>query len=280
MKVVVLGAKGMLGSDLVAACLDQGMQTIGYDLDELDITDFHAVRKRLPLADWVINCAAYTRVDEAETNRDAAYDINAEGARHVARTCAKKRMKTVYISTDYVFDGNRRRPYLEQDQTNPLNVYGASKLAGEKAVRSEGGEYLLVRTQSLFGAKGRNFVRAIIEKLERSDEPLRVVEDQVTAPTYTRHLADAILRLLRVQASGIVHVTASQECTWHQFAQAIAERVKPGASILPVGSAELNLPAARPPYAVLDNRRYRLLTGHRMPTWAEGLDAYLREVRG
>jgi dTDP-4-dehydrorhamnose reductase len=277
MKVVVLGSKGMLGSDLLAACREAGIAVAGYDVDELDITDYQATVAQLPVVDCIVNCAAYTRVDDAETHRDEAHRINAEGARNVARVCTKKRMKMVYISTDYVFDGTRTRPYTERDQTNPVNIYGASKLAGEKAIRAEGGPYLILRAQSLFGVNGHNFVKSIRRKLKQADTTLRVVDDQISSPTYTRHLADAVLRLIKVGAEGIVHVAASRECTWFEFAQAIAQRVAAEREILPIKTSQLMLPAPRPAYSVLDTRKYRMLTGHVMPTWEQGLEEYLKE---
>jgi len=276
MKVLILGSKGMLGRDLVAACATAGISATAWDVDQLDITQYQEVFKKIPIVDWIVNCAAYTRVDDAEKHRDAASAVNTEGARNVARVAVKKRVKMAYVSTDYVFDGTATRPYVEQDQTNPINAYGASKLAGEKAIRSEGGHYLIVRTQSLFGPHGRNFVKAIAAKLKSGDEPLRVVDDQRSSPTYTAHLAGGMLRLLRANASGIVHLTASWDCTWFEFAQAIAKRLKPSARIVPATSSEMSFPAQRPAYSVLDNRKYRTLTGHVMPTWEQGLDEYLK----
>lgn len=277
MRMVVIGSKGMLGTDLATACKAADNKTIGYDIDEFDITDFKNVRDNLPPADWVINCAAYTRVDEAQSRRDLAYAVNSEGARNLAHACSKKRVKLVHVSTDYVFDGSRGRPYAEADQTNPVNIYGASKLAGEKAVRGEGGHYLIVRTQSLFGKNGPNFVRTIRKKLVHEAGPIRVVVDQVTSPTYTKHLADAILRLINRNAKGIVHVAASRACSWFAFAQAIAKALGSDTTIEPTTTEALALPAVRPPYSVLDSRKYRTLTGHVMPTWEQGLAEYLAE---
>ena len=276
MRIVVLGAKGMLGSDLLVACkAAPGVKAIGFDVDTLDITDPKQVKK-LPGADWVVNCAAYTRVDDAESHRDQAYAINCEGARHVANVCTRRRVRVAYISTDYVFDGTRTTPYVEHDQTGPINIYGASKLAGEKAVRSESAPHLVIRTQSLFGANGPNFAKSIMGKLGKG-EPLRVVDDQTSSPTYTKHLADAILRLLVSKASGVVHIAGSRFCTWRGFAQAIADRIEPGSVVEALKTADLNLPADRPAYSVLDTRKYRMLTGHVMPTWEQGLEAYLKE---
>ena len=182
------------------------------------------------------------------------------------------------VSTDYVFNGRGARPYREDDIPDPVNAYGASKLEGERQVREAGGNHLIVRVQSLYGRHGHNFVRSILRKLEAEAPALRVVGDQVCSPTYTRHLAQAILALIRAEKTGVVHVRASGECTWHEFAAAIAARVRPGTAVHPVPTSAYPTPARRPAYAVMDCRRYREWTGRQMPHWREGLDAYLREA--
>lgn len=279
MKVAVIGCNGMLGTDLVAACDAAGIETLGLDLPEFDITKFDSVRVSLPTVDSVVNCAAFTRVDDAESQREQAYAVNAEGAGNVARICSTRNIGLVQISTDYVFDGRKGSAYSEDDKVNPLSIYGASKLAGEELIRGAGGRSLIVRTQSLFGVRGANFVRTIAQRLTRSDEPLRVVNDQFSSPTYTRHLAGAIVRLLQSEREGIVNVVASGHCSWFEFAQAIARRVKPGAQINAVGSAEYPRPALRPAYSVLDTTRYREWTGSALPSWQQGLDEYLAEEK-
>lgn len=267
----------MLGHDVMEASHGAGHATEGYDMPDLDITNYPDMRAKLPEADWIINCAGFTRVDDSETQRDVAFAVNSEGVRNLARLSLRRIVPVIHLSTDYVFDGRSTRPYDENDRANPVNIYGASKLTGEKALRAGGGPYLIVRTQSLFGKNGPNFVRSIARKLRESDEPLRVVADQISAPTYTRHLADALMRLVEVHAEGILHVTASGSCSWYEFACAIVERLKPGHEVVPIKAQELSLPAMRPAYAVLSNRRYQSLTGHVMPSWQEGLDAYLKE---
>jgi dTDP-4-dehydrorhamnose reductase len=277
MNVAVIGCKGMLGSDLVAACQGAKIAVQGLDLPEFDICDFKLVTAKLPQVEWVVNCAAYTRVDDAEGDREAAFAVNADGAHSVARACARRHVKLLHISTDYIFDGHKTRPYTERDSPNPLGVYGASKLAGEKAVRSEGGQYLLVRAQSLFGAHGPNFVRSIARQLKQGSGPLRVVRDQVSSPTYTRHLADALMRLMVLDKEGVVHVAAAGSCSWFEFAKAIAARIKPGAEVQPIAAAELARPAPRPDYSVLDTHLYQTWTGQALPPWERGLDEYLAE---
>jgi len=278
MRIVVLGCRGMLGSDLVAACRTAGVETDGYDLPELDITRDDGGLERIPACDWVVNCAGYTDVDGAESNSEKAFAVNGGGVGRIAEVCKRKGVPLMHISTDYVFDGTSAVPYREDAAVKPLNVYGKSKLAGEKAVQASGVKYVIVRTQSLFGLHGNSFVKAILARLEKGNEPLKVVSDQVSSPTYTVHLAGAILRLLEKGKQGIVHVSASGECSWYAFACAIAAKVKPDARILPVTSAEYVRPARRPAYSVLDKGLYARWTDHRMPSWEEGLAGYLREL--
>ena len=264
----------MLGADLLAACRRHGYTVTGLDLPELDITDYASANANVNGADVVVNCAAYTRVDDAEKERDLAYDVNAKGACNVASVCAKRGLRLIHISTDYVFDGLKRRPYAEEDSPNPLNVYGASKLAGEKAVRAECSDYVVVRTQSLFGLHGRNFVGSIVRKLSLPD-PIRVVNDQVSSPTNTVHLADALCRLMAIDVTGVVNVSAAGYCSWYEFACAIAARLRKKHDIQPIPADQLALPAVRPAFSVLDNRKYRAWTGRTLPSWDEGLAEYL-----
>lgn len=280
MKIAIIGARGMLGTDLAAAARRAGVEAAGLDLPEVDITREDGGLDRVPACDGVVNVAAFTDVDGAETREAAAFAVNAGGAGRVAALCAKRNVPLIHISTDYVFDGTASVPYREDDRPNPLNAYGRSKLAGEEAVRKAGGRWMIVRTQSLFGLNGRSFVKAILDKLAGSDEPLRVVNDQSSSPTYTGHLAEAILRLMGTGRQGIVHVASTGGCTWYEFACAIAARAKPGAKVNPVSAREYARPARRPAYAVLDTGRYAEWTGRRMPSWQEGLDAYLAERAG
>ena len=268
----------MLGSDLLDAVLARDWSASVLDLPEFDITRPDGLAERLPAADVVINCAAYTRVDDAETDRETCGRINAEGAGHVAAACARRGLHLIHLSTDYVFDGRKGAPYVESDPVAPINYYGESKRKGEERVRAAGGGALIARTQSLFGLRGRNFVRAILGQLQQGKTTLRVVSDQVSAPTFTRHLAEALLDLAQAgRAEGVVHVAASGACSWWEFARAIVERIRPGVEVEPRQSSELNYPAPRPPYSVLDTTRLQGLIGRRLPTWRQGLADYLAE---
>jgi dTDP-4-dehydrorhamnose reductase len=274
MKLNILGARGMLGTDLVDAATRAGHAVHGSDLPEMDITAGNSAFAALPSCDWVINCAAYTNVDGAESDRDAAFAINATAPGQLAAWCASRQVRLLHISTDYVFDGTSREPYRETDSVHPVSVYGESKLAGEQAIEEANGEHLIVRTQSLFGAHGKHFVKAILDR-GRETGQLQVVNDQTSCPTYTPHLAEAILHLLAGGRTGIVHVASSTACTWFDFAVEICRQAAPAVRIKPVTADQFPRPARRPPYSVLDTSRYREWTGQQMPTWQQGLEAFL-----
>lgn len=280
MRILITGGRGMLGSDLVEACAAKKWEAVPLDLPELDITSPANLEANLPAGDVVINCAAFTRVDDAEKERELCQRINANGAGVLARVCAARKLPLFHLSTDYVFNGRKGSPYTESDPVEPLNFYGASKLEGEKQAQAAGGRVVIVRTQSLFGLRGRSFIRAILNQIEQGKTSLRVVADQISSPTYTPHLAAALLRLVEVQPQpGIINVAARGQCSWWEFARAIVDRVKPGIEITKLSTAELNFPALRPSFSVLDTSRYTTLAGRPMPRWEEGLEAYLAAVR-
>jgi dTDP-4-dehydrorhamnose reductase len=267
----------MLGRDVMAAGHAHGHEMAGFDLPELDITDPASLAASLPQTEAVVNCAAYTRVDDAEKERGTAFAVNGRAAGHVARLGAERGWLLLHLSTDYVFDGSSQRPYREEDTPRPLNVYGASKLAGEEAVRATRARSLVVRVQSLFGRHGRHFVKAIAEKLREGTQDLAVVDDQISSPTYTRHLAGALIELACEHRTGTVHVAASGTCSWFEFARAIARHLRPDATIRPVPSSAYPRPARRPARSVLDTSRFRRWTGRPLPTWQQGLAEYLAE---
>lgn len=278
MHIALVGGKGMLGSDLAVACARRGVTTSILDLPEVDITRPDGLADALPEADWAVNCAAFTRVDDAEKERALCWLINADGAGHMAQACARRGVPLLHLSTDYVFNGRKGTPYVESDPVEPLNYYGESKLAGERAVQAAGGHAVVVRTQSLYGLRGRNFIRAILNQLQQGKTSLRVVHDQVSSPTYTRHLAEGLLDLVAARPQPcIVNVAASGSCSWWEFARAIVDRVRPGVEIAKLTTAELNFPALRPAFSVLDTALFTSLTGRPMPHWQDGLDAYLAE---
>ncbi|MGC2423595.1 MAG: dTDP-4-dehydrorhamnose reductase [Nitrospirota bacterium] len=277
MKIIVTGAAGMLGSDL-ARRLSVGHEAIGVTRREFDIMDELNILKTVGeiQPDWVIHCAAYTNVDGCEKEPDKAFNVNAEGARNVAKACWGAKAKMLYVSTDYVYDGKKTEPYVETDPVGPLNVYGQSKLKGEQEVLKVLPDALIVRTSWLFGKNGPNFVEAILAQIGKKDE-LSVVSDQVGNPTYTVDLADALTRLVEVDASGIFHAANNGHCSWFEYAKEILRlHGVEGITVKPVTTAELGRPALRPAYSVISKKKYEDVTGHRPRYWEEALKDYLK----
>ena len=227
----------------------------------------------------MINLAAYTDVDGCELNEEKAFAVNAEGTKHVALAASRCRAKMVYLSTDYVFDGNKREPYLESDSPHPLNVYGRSKWKGEQYVQELVKDALIIRTQWLYGRYGKNFVTSILRQA-REKKVLSIVNDQIGSPTYTVDLAKAISALIQFDARGIFHVANSDLCTWYTFGQAILklsgmDKVK----VIPISSKELGRPAIRPSYSVLNCQKLKKETGLTLRPWSEALKDYLSTYR-
>ena len=275
-RVLVTGARGMLGSEVVRT-LSGTADVTAADVDDFDITDAAATRAAVGRAapDVVVNCAAYTDVDGAESSREAAFAVNARGAGNVARAAAAVGASLLHVSTDYVFDGLKGRPYVESDATRPLGVYGESKLAGEREVMGAGGRSLVARTAWLYGRRGRNFVETILDLAARGG-PLSVVDDQVGPPTNARDLSVVFGELIPSGATGIVHVTNSGSCTWHRFACEILDAAGiRGVEVRPVRSSQFPRPAARPAYSVLALDRLVSLTGWLPRRWDEAVREYI-----
>jgi len=229
---------------------------------ELDVTDAAAVKDAIGPGDLVFNCAAWTNVDGAEEHEDEATRINAGGARNVAEAAGS----VVYVSSDYVFDGSKGEPYAESDPTGPLSAYGRSKLAGELATAEANPRHFVVRSSWLFGAGGRNFVETMLGL----GPEVRVVDDQVGCPTFTGHLAEALVELARTEDYGIHHMAASGQCSWFEFAREIFARAGVDTRVEPCTTEDFPRPAPRPAYSVMTSER-----GHSLPSWQEGLEAYL-----
>ena len=276
MHLTLIGAAGMLGSDLQATCQQQNRTLTTLDLPEIDITDPESIRNAVPATtDWIINCAAYTNVDGAETNQAAAFAVNATGPANLAAYCKESGIRLLQLSTDYVFDGASAIPYNEAAATNPLSVYGQSKLKGELAVQDSGCRYLIARTQSLFGWHGPNFIKAILRLVEQGNIPLQVVDDQISCPTWSVHLSEALLALIDADASGVVHTSSEGQCSWFDFACAITAATTPETEVLPVPAATYPRPAKRPPNSVLSKTKYTALTKQKFPPWQDALAGYL-----
>jgi dTDP-4-dehydrorhamnose reductase len=256
-------------------------EILGWDIEEIDIREEEdtAVKVEKLRPDIVINIAAHTNVDGCESDEEKAFAINAEGAKHAALAALKCRAKMVYLSTDYVFDGNKREPYLETDSPHPLNVYGRSKLKGEQYVQELLKDALIIRTQWLYGKHGKNFVISILRQASEKGV-LSIVNDQIGSPTYTVDLAKAIAVLIQYDARGIFHVANSDFCTWYTFGQAILklsgmDQVR----VIPISSKELGLPATRPSYSVLNCEKLKKETGLSLRSWSEALKDYLATYR-
>ena len=252
-KVLVTGAKGMLGQDLCPILEDNGYDVIETDVDVLDITNPENVDKVFSQEkpDIVIHCAAYTNVDKAEEDINTARKINKVGTENIAKACNKYDCAMVYISTDYVFDGNGTKPYKPLDKTDPLNNYGLTKWEGEEAVRNNLEKYFICRTSWLYGHHGKNFVETMISLADKPE--LKVVDDQVGCPTWTVDLANAIVKIIENKPFGTYHTCGGNYTSWYGFAKEIFERAGLKVNLKPCKTEEFPRPAKRPAYSIMDN---------------------------
>jgi dTDP-4-dehydrorhamnose reductase len=281
-RILVIGAKGMLGRDVMEElCASSRYEVTGWDIDEIDVRDeTDTVTKISRLGpEIVINLAAFTNVDECESQPEKTFAVNAEGMHHVALGAVKCGAKVVYTSTDYVFDGQKGRPYVEDDLPRPLNVYGRSKLQGERYVQELTEDGVIVRTQWLFGKHGNNFVTSVLRQAGEK-KGLSIVDDQTGSPTYTVDLAKVLSTLIQREAKGIFHAANSNTCTWFEFAQSILEFSGiGGVDVRPISSRELNRRAIRPPYSGLSCHKLKQVTGMTLRPWSEALKEYLNSLR-
>jgi len=284
-KLLVTGAAGMLGRDVVRAGERAGHEVIGLARHELDITDARAVEEAVARIrpDAAINCAAWTDVDGAEEHSSQAYELNASGPDGLARAAAKWRLPLVHVSTDYVFDGKppldsagAPRPYVESDPTGPRSVYGESKAAGELAVRAASPRHTVVRSSWLFGVDGENFVATML-RIAGEREAVQVVTDQIGCPTWTGHLAPALLGLIEREVSGLVHLAGTGPVSWNGFAQEIFRQAEIDCAVEPASSEQMARPAPRPAWSALASERADVIP---MPDWRDGLAAFLAARAG
>jgi dTDP-4-dehydrorhamnose reductase len=279
-KMLITGANGLLGKDICRIFSDR-YEVMPTDLEELDVKSEKDCMRVIGgfCPDVVIHCAAYTAVDRAEGEEEAATELNAGGSRNVALACREHGALLVTFGTDYVFDGTAKRPYAEDDPTGPLSAYGRSKLAAEEAIRKVAPEYLLIRTQWLFGAHGRNFVVSVLDRAGRG-EKLSIVTDQKGSPTYTRDLAIGVRELLEVGAQGIFHFSSEGETTFFELASFVLAQTgreeTPISGILTSGLPRGAYPAPRPLYAVLSKEKYRKATGAAPRRWEDAVLDFLR----
>lgn len=276
MKVLVTGAKGQLGTDIVLMLKKNDVNVVGYGRVDLDITNLNDVRRILytERPDVIIHTAAYTNVDLAETEVDEAYLVNAIGTKNIAQISEEIESKLVYVSTDYVFDGTKMQPNNEFECTSPLGIYGKSKLAGEQFVKDLSTRYFIVRTSWVYGTHGNNFVKTML-KLGAEKEELKVVNDQIGSPTYTVDLSERIIDLINTEKYGTYHISNSEHCSWYDFALAIFEEAKINIKVIPCSTLEFVRPAPRPLYSVMDHMALRLYEFKEMRNWREALRDFL-----
>ncbi len=272
----MLGARGQLGGDLVETGTEHGHEMVGLTQAECDIRDGAAVKRWIDATrpDAVVNAAAWTRVDAAEEHEAEAEAVNATGAGLVAAACAAAGIRCCHVSTDYVFDGTATSPIPEDAAPAPRSAYGRTKLHGEVAVRERCRDHQIVRTSWLYGRQGPNFVLTML-RLAAERPQVRVVADQHGAPTWTGHLAPALLRLLEAGPPGTYHLSNAGVTTWYDLAVATMGARRLQVEVVPITTAEYPTPAVRPAYSVLDNRAWRDLGERPLPAWEDGLRAYL-----
>ncbi len=275
MKILITGGKGQLGSALAKVLINDQVELV--DRPQLDLASFYATGQHFKLyrPELVIHCAARTNVDYCELHPDGTYRNNVTATRNVVNICQRTGAALVYISTDYVFDGQSKFPYREYEHCNPINIYGMTKYYGEQIVQQHLSRFYIIRTAWLFGDIGVNFVKTMLQKIPLQ-KTVAVVDDQIGSPTYATDLAQAINRLIRTEAYGIYHITNSGCCSWYQFARLIAERLgEHEGKIKAINSTQLNRPAPRPQYSVLKDsflKQFDII----MPTYQDALDRYLK----
>ncbi|MCM3602668.1 dTDP-4-dehydrorhamnose reductase [Robertmurraya korlensis] len=279
MLVLVTGINGQLGYDVVKELTAKGHEAVGVDRAQLDITDEAAVSSYVQnlKPEAIIHCAAYTNVDAAETDKEGAYKVNALGTKYLAEAAKVEDAKMVYVSTDYVFDGNGTEPYEVDHPTSPLGVYGETKLDGEIILQDTLEKYFIVRTAWVYGINGNNFVKTML-KLAQDRNELGVVYDQVGSPTYTVDLAKFLVELVVSEKYGLYHASNEGICSWHEFAVEIFKQAKLDIKVNPLTSEEFPRPAARPKYSVLSKKKIVENGFTPMRDWKEALKDYLKEL--
>ncbi len=280
-RVFITGSHGMLADALFKVLIGDRFQVSGMDIDQLDITRRDQVMEIIPShkPDVIINCAAYTDVDGAESHVKEAFAINGYALEFLCEAANSIEARLLHISTDYVFSGHKKSPYKESDTPEPISVYGKSKWLGEMIVDKNARNYTIVRTSGLFGIKGRCFPQTILRLLDIQNE-INVVYDQVLSPTYTVHLAQGIRCLVEKPLQGIVHVTNRESVSWFDFSRQVALLSgRDPSRIKPISTADFGAAAPRPAYSVLSNYRFEIHCGYKLPPWRDGLNRYLQEAK-
>lgn len=279
MRVLVTGVKGQLGYDVMNELAGRGHEGIGVDIQEMDITDAASVEKVITEAapDAVIHCAAYTAVDAAEDNVDLCRRVNAGGTENIARVCKTLNCKMMYISTDYVFNGQGTRPWEPDDKREPLNVYGQTKYEGELAVETLE-KFFLVRIAWVFGVNGKNFIKTMLN-LGKTRDHLTVVADQIGSPTYTYDLARLLVDMIETDKYGRYHATNEGLCSWYEFACEIFKQAGMNVTVSPVTSDQYPAKAKRPMNSRMDKSKLDEMGFKRLPSWQDALGRYLKEIQ-
>ena len=280
MKVLVTGVKGQLGYDVVNELKKRNIEAVGVDIDEMDITDAASVDKVIKEAspDAVIHCAAYTAVDAAEDNVDICRKVNKDGTQNIANVCKELDIKMIYISTDYVFDGQGTRPWEPDDKPDPLNVYGLTKYEGEVAVTSTLSKYFIVRIAWVFGVNGKNFIKTMLN-LAKTHDSLTVVNDQFGSPTYTYDLARLLVDMVLTDKYGIYHATNEGIITWYDFACEIFKTAGLNVKVSPVPASEYPAKAKRPSNSRMSKQKLVDNGFELLPTWQDALERYIKILK-
>ena len=275
--VAILGGRGMLGADLAMMSEQQGFNVKVFDLPEFDITNTKQLKQAVNSAQTIVNCAAYTNVDGAESERDLAYRVNAEAVGRLGAIARESDRWVLYISTDFVFDGKQRRPYVESDQTNPINIYGRTKLAGEQLLSESGCRHCIIRVEWTYGSYGNNFVTKLIERA-KNNKTIKVVDDQVGSPTATTEVSKAIAKLLPEFPEGIFHYASAGYVSRYEMAKYIFDKLEIDVELLPCKTANFSSPAKRPLNSRFNCSKIITLLGEPIDSWQEPLKVFLRNL--
>lgn len=280
MKVLVTGVKGQLGYDVVRELQKRGHETVGVDIDEMDITDAAAVERVMTEVqpDAVIHCSAYTAVDRAEEDTEICRRVNVEGTENIAKICKKLDCKMLYLSTDYIFSGDGERPWEPDDEASPLNAYGQSKYDGELALKKYVEKYFIVRISWVFGINGNNFIKTML-RLGRENGAVKVVDDQIGSPTYTYDLARLLVDMIESDRYGAYHATNEGICSWYEFAKEIFRAADmDNVSVTPVKSGEFPVKAKRPKNSRMSKEKLVTNGFSLLPAWQDAVARYIKEV--
>ena len=279
MKILVTGVKGQLGYDVVNELTERGIEAVGVDIEEMDITDAVSVDRviRETAPDAVIHCAAFTAVDAAEENEELCRKVNADGPRNIARVCKELDIKMLQVSTDYVFEGTGERPWEPEDECRPKSVYGRTKYEGELAVKELLDKYFIVRISWVFGINGKNFVKVMLN-LAKTRDTITVVNDQFGSPTYTYDLAKLLADMIVTEKYGTYHATNEGVCSWYEFARAIFKEAGVEINVVPVTSEEYGAKANRPANSRMSKEKLTEKGFKRLPAWQDALHRYIEAL--